>query len=96
MSVPHEEEVREWVEDAKRYLVPGKVTYGAESTFARRVLALAEALEGPSGNLSVLVVGNPVDGVRFYGPFTYPEDADRFAEAELRNQEWWSVELHRP
>ena len=52
-------------------------------------------LEG-LGNPSALVVGNPVDGVRLYGPFRYPEDADGFAEAELRHQEWWSVELHRP
>ena len=44
----------------------------------------------------VLVIGNPVDGVRIVGPFPDPEDVDEYAETHERNEEWWMVTLELP
>jgi hypothetical protein len=42
----------------------------------------------------VLVVGNPADGFRFYGPITPNDPAlELFIETELRNEDWWYAEL---
>jgi len=40
----------------------------------------------------VLVIGDPVDGFRFIGPFTDFEDARRHAEGNAFDP-WWACEL---
>lgn len=42
----------------------------------------------------IVVIGNPVDGYSFYGPFEDSEDACEFAEANL--DEWWLADLMNP
>ena len=37
----------------------------------------------------VLVTGNPVDGLEFYGPFPDAESAHDWAAGVLKNAEWW-------
>ncbi len=42
----------------------------------------------------IIVVGNPVDGLRFYGPFSDAESACSYADLELSDGslewfEWW-------
>jgi hypothetical protein len=49
----------------------------------------------------ILVVGNPVDGVRFYGPFTTTEQASYYAattfeESDQDNTDWWIAALATP
>ena len=50
---------------------------------------LGDHLEGPH----VVVTGNPIDGLFFYGPFTLYEDAARFAETECNGEQWWVAPL---
>lgn len=45
----------------------------------------AEAATDPA----VVVVGNPCDGFRFFGPFFSCEEANDWADVEMRNDEWW-------
>lgn len=42
-----------------------------------------------------VVTGNPVDGFTFYGPFTDPEDANEWADDNLRNLDWWVIPIHK-
>ena len=39
----------------------------------------------------ILVVGNPVEGYEFYGPFESPEDAIRFHDEELGYGDHWEI-----
>jgi hypothetical protein len=39
------------------------------------------------------VVGNPVDGIAFYGPITDIEEANPIIERHFNNDEWWLAEL---
>lgn len=43
----------------------------------------------------ILIVGNPVDGLEFYGLFDSPADAVDWAEENLTssNNDWWIKEL---
>lgn len=40
-----------------------------------------------------VVVGSPVDGCVFYGPFDCNEDAIDWAEKEVTSETWWVAEL---
>ena len=46
--------------------------------------------------LSIVITGNPVDGLFFYGPFKTAEDANEWADAEQSDQEWWVAPLDEP
>lgn len=41
----------------------------------------------------VLVVGNPVDGLCFMGPFNTAEDASQFGENNVDAEEFWVAAL---
>ena len=42
---------------------------------------------------TLLIAGNVVDGLTFYGPFEDSEDAIHFAECNLRDITWWVTDL---
>lgn len=44
---------------------------------------------------SVLIVGDPIDGITLYGPFSNGERAVEYAEQRFRSETWWATELHR-
>ena len=45
----------------------------------------------------VIVIGNPVDGIKLQGPFTSQEEAIAFAEEELAVVDsWWVTKLYAP
>src|SRR4051794_35915857 len=39
--------------------------------------------------LALIIIGNPVDGLRFYGPFTSAEEANLAADSIRCEEEWW-------
>ena len=43
----------------------------------------------------ILVTGNPVDGLSFFGPFNDPEEAHEFAEG-CGTGDWWVAMLEEP
>jgi hypothetical protein len=45
---------------------------------------------------SVIITGNPVDGFQVFGPFTTPEEADRFVTTEVDGIELWVLPLNDP
>lgn len=45
--------------------------------------------------IHIVMVGNPVDGFRFFGPFKTWEHANDFA-AQGIDSEWWIVKLEAP
>jgi hypothetical protein len=42
----------------------------------------------------IIVSGNPVDGLRFTGPYADHDEA--LEAAAVSEQEWWVAELHAP
>ncbi|MCE5292964.1 MAG: hypothetical protein LLG14_27525 [Nocardiaceae bacterium] len=44
----------------------------------------------------LVVTGNPIDGLFFYGPFPVREDADKWAERNHEGQDYWIAELTTP
>lgn len=44
----------------------------------------------------LVVVGNPIDGCEFYGPFDDDTAAEDWAERYRRNDTWWVSELREP
>jgi hypothetical protein len=45
--------------------------------------------------LHIIVTGNPVDGLEFYGPFKTHDDAVEFANTDPHMpDEWWIAKLH--
>ena len=46
----------------------------------------------------IVITGNPVDGLIFYGPFTEDSDPDLdaagWAEANLPGADWWVAPLY--
>ena len=40
-----------------------------------------------------VAVGNPFDGMRFFGPFPGYELAQSWAERHIKDEEWWLVGL---
>lgn len=42
----------------------------------------------------IVIVGNPVDGFSYYGPFEDRETAIKYAERNFRNSgDWWVHDL---
>jgi hypothetical protein len=47
--------------------------------------------------LHIIVIGNPVDGFNFIGPFTTAQDAVRHANEDGNiDAEWWIAPLEGP
>ena len=44
----------------------------------------------------ILIIGNPVDGLHFVGPFDTADEANEYAEVVYDDEEWWSVALESP
>ena len=45
----------------------------------------------------ILIVGNPVDGLRFYGPFNEGADAVEFAQQiDWPDADWWTADIIDP
>jgi hypothetical protein len=44
----------------------------------------------------IVVTGNPVDGLTFYGVFKTAIDANDWADIRLNGKEWWVAELAHP
>jgi len=45
----------------------------------------------------VILIGNPVDGLEFIGPFDDGNEATEYAEVKVhRNKEWWLAEMEAP
>jgi hypothetical protein len=44
----------------------------------------------------ILIVGNPVSGFEYVGPFTTKESVMDYGENEYSHQEWWIVSLTQP
>lgn len=43
----------------------------------------------------IIVTGNPVDGLEFFGPFETGEEAFEYAD-ENRLEEWWTAPINEP
>lgn len=43
----------------------------------------------------VIVLGNPIDGIRLIGPFDTSDDANVVAEQHFPNDTWWIADLER-
>jgi len=41
----------------------------------------------------IIVTGNPLDGLEFYGPFDTSDEAGEWAEKKIPNNEWWIATL---
>jgi hypothetical protein len=46
-------------------------------------------------NKWVVVLGNPFDGMKLFGPFDYMTDAQEYGESFAGN-DWWLVEVSPP
>lgn len=55
---------------------------------------LYNSLQRSEGYL--VVYGNPVDGLRFVGPFGTHEEACEYADVDNPSDEWWIAELEVP
>lgn len=44
--------------------------------------------------MHIVLVGNPVDGFSFFGPFTTSDEAATWAEAAPLNDDWWVAPLN--
>ena len=44
----------------------------------------------------IVIVGDPVDGFRYYGPFDDHDSAVKWAEAELDGERWWVADMEPP
>jgi len=52
----------------------------------------------PETGTAIVVAGNPVDGLVFYGPFASIEEAINWAEIDdaTRRRDWWTATLNWP
>lgn len=41
----------------------------------------------------IVLVGNPVDGVTFFGTFPDAEEANAWADHEIKNESWWVTQV---
>ena len=44
----------------------------------------------------VVITGNPVDGLFFYGPFDSYDEATAYAERNHDGDDWWATKLQQP
>lgn len=45
---------------------------------------------------AVVIMGNPVDGLEFIGPFWTTVEANEYADFNSDDREWWVAKLQRP
>ncbi len=45
---------------------------------------------------TVVVVGDPINGITIYGPFKDAEDAISWAQSEVTKEPWWTAALETP
>lgn len=52
----------------------------------------------PEETKYIIITGNPVDGLRFIGPFTTGVEAAEFvcADPYLDDHEWWIAKIESP
>lgn len=43
--------------------------------------------------MHIVITGNPVDGLFFYGPFATADEATEWAEVQQDGMEWWIAPL---
>jgi hypothetical protein len=43
--------------------------------------------------VNIIIVGNPVQGFKYEGPFASDEDAETYGDKHHFTEEWWVVEL---
>lgn len=46
--------------------------------------------------LCVVVAGNPFDGMTIFGPFNNGDEAEYWADDNVRDTDWWLVALTSP
>lgn len=44
----------------------------------------------------IIVVGNPVDGFEYHGPFNHEDNAIQWADNYIEDEEWWLSHLTAP
>jgi hypothetical protein len=44
----------------------------------------------------ILVIGNPMDGIRFVGPFPDSVEANDYADEKYHGEEWWAARIDPP
>ena len=44
----------------------------------------------------VIIVGNPCDGMSFYGPFEDGNEANEYADERFSKEDWWVARLEAP
>ena len=49
-----------------------------------------------TGGRFIVIAGNPKDGFSYFGYFGDSEEAADWAESELKNDTWWTVEIDPP
>lgn len=42
---------------------------------------------------ALVITGNPIDGFSYHGPFRNSEEANDWADDELRGEEWWVAHM---
>ena len=46
--------------------------------------------------MNIIVMGNPIDGLTFTGPFNDAEEAGDYAADEYHHEEWWIAFVQPP
>lgn len=44
----------------------------------------------------IVIIGDPVDGFRYYGPFPNWDEASDWTETDCRDCDWWIAPLIAP
>lgn len=44
----------------------------------------------------VIVNGNPMDGFTIIGPFIDYDTAIKYADSNLKNEQWWTTQINKP
>lgn len=44
----------------------------------------------------MVAIGNPFDGITFYGPFQYMDEANDWVTDISPGEDWWLVEIRHP
>lgn len=44
----------------------------------------------------VVALGDPFEGIKLFGPFDTAEDAENWAETEVKDESWSLVEVQEP
>mgnify|MGYP006992527632 CR=1 FL=1 len=52
--------------------------------------------KGTKMNKFIAIMGNPVDGFYYVGPFDLYDDARHYVETEWDRRDWWVAELQLP